>query len=31
MNRHPNQAIKFLDTEGNRNFLKFFDEIITDV
>ncbi len=31
MNRHPNQAIKFLDAEGNRNFLKFFDEIITDV
>jgi 4-hydroxy 2-oxovalerate aldolase len=31
MNRHPNQAIKVLDAEGNRNFLKFFDEIITDV
>lgn len=31
MNRHPNQAIKFLDAEGNRNFLRFFDEIITDV
>jgi hypothetical protein len=31
MNRHPDQAIKFLDAEGNCNFLKFFDAIVTDL
>ncbi len=31
LNRHPNHAIKFLDAEGARNFLRFFDEIVTDI
>ncbi len=31
MNRHPRAAIKFLDGADNKNYLKFFDEIVTDV
>jgi 4-hydroxy 2-oxovalerate aldolase len=31
MNRHPRAAIKFLDGADNKNYVKFFDEIVTDV
>ncbi len=31
LNRHPNAAIKFLDSDENTNFIKFFDEIVIDV
>ena len=31
MNRHPRAAIKFLDGGDNKNYVKFFDEIVTDV
>lgn len=31
LNSHPQAAIKFLDSDDNKNFLKFFDELITDV
>jgi 4-hydroxy 2-oxovalerate aldolase len=31
LNRHPQAAIKFLDGEDNKNYVKFFDEIVTDV
>lgn len=30
MNRHPRSAIKFLEN-GKQNYLRFFDEIVTDV
>jgi hypothetical protein len=31
MNRHPRAAIKFLDSDENTDYIKFFDEIVTDV
>ncbi len=31
LNRHPRAAIKFLDSEEKSNYIKFFDEIVTDV
>jgi 4-hydroxy 2-oxovalerate aldolase len=31
MNRHPRAAMKFLDSEENKNYIRFFDEIVTDV
>ena len=31
MNRHPRAAIKFLGGDDRKNFIKFFDEIVTDV
>jgi 4-hydroxy 2-oxovalerate aldolase len=31
MNRHPRAAIKFLGGDDRKNFVKFFDEIVTDV
>jgi 4-hydroxy 2-oxovalerate aldolase len=31
MNRHPRAAMKFLDGEDNGSFVKFFDEIVSDV
>jgi 4-hydroxy 2-oxovalerate aldolase len=31
MNRHPRAAIKFLGGDEKGNFIKFFDEIVTDV
>lgn len=30
MNRHPRAAIKFLESEENTDFMKFFDEIVSD-
>ena len=30
MNRHPQAAIKFLGSDEKSNFIKFFDEIVTD-
>ena len=30
MNRHPRAAIKFLASEDKANFVKFFDEIVSD-
>jgi 4-hydroxy 2-oxovalerate aldolase len=31
MNRHPNSATKFLDSEDRKNLVKFFDETLLDV
>jgi len=31
MNRHPRAAIKFLEGDDNGSFIKFFDEIVSDV
>ncbi len=31
MNRHPRAAIKFLDSDEKTDFMKFFDEIVSDV
>jgi 4-hydroxy 2-oxovalerate aldolase len=31
MNRHPNAATKFLDSDDRKNLLKFFDETLLDV
>lgn len=31
MNRHPRAAIKFLGGDDKKNYIKFFDEIVTDV
>ncbi len=30
LNRHPSAAIKFLDSEDNKNYLQFFDEVVRD-
>jgi len=30
LNRHPNAAIKFLEGADNRNYLRFFDEVVRD-
>lgn len=30
LNRHPRAAIKFLDGEDNKNYIKFFDDIVGD-
>ncbi len=30
LNRHPSAAIKFLDSEDNKNYLRFFEEIVRD-
>ena len=30
LNRHPNTAIKFLEGEDRRNYLRFFDETVRD-
>jgi 4-hydroxy 2-oxovalerate aldolase len=31
LNRHPRAAIKFLGSEEKGDYIKFFDEIVTDV
>ena len=31
LNHHPQAAIKFLDSDDNKNFLKFFDELVVEV
>jgi 4-hydroxy 2-oxovalerate aldolase len=31
LNRHPRDAIKFLAGNDNKNFVRFFDDIVTDV
>ena len=31
LNRHPRDAIKFLAGSGSKNFVQFFDDIVTDV
>jgi 4-hydroxy 2-oxovalerate aldolase len=31
MNRHPRAAIKFLGGEDNKNYMKFFDEVVSDM
>ncbi|MCH5375584.1 MAG: aldolase catalytic domain-containing protein, partial [Planctomycetes bacterium] len=31
LNRHPQAAIKFLEGDDNKNYIKFFDELVTDV
>ena len=30
MNRHPSAAIEFLDSGERKNYLKFFDQLVTD-
>ena len=31
LNQHPQAAIKFLDGEDNQNYIKFYDEVVTEV
>ncbi len=31
LNHHPQAAIKFLDSDDNKDFLKFFDELVVEV
>jgi hypothetical protein len=31
LNRHPQAAIKFLSGDDKGNYIKFFDELVTDV